>query len=172
MAAPAAFLTPLQVTRSFGTEVWRLSAIEVVFSVGMMASGILIATWGGLKNRVWTMVLATAIFAVTTVGMGLAPWFWLYLVIMGLCGIGIPLFNTPSMVLLQEQVESEFLGRVLGVMSMISSVMMPMGMLVFGPLADIIQIEWLLIASGIVLAILAVVMGLDRNLTEHGKATT
>lgn len=33
---PIAFLTPLQVARSFGDEVWRLSAIEVGFSLGML----------------------------------------------------------------------------------------------------------------------------------------
>ena len=39
LMAPAAFLTPLQVTRSFGDDVWRLSAIEIAFSIGMMAGG-------------------------------------------------------------------------------------------------------------------------------------
>lgn len=39
LMAPAAFLTPLQVTRSFGDDVWRLTAIEIAFSVGMMAGG-------------------------------------------------------------------------------------------------------------------------------------
>lgn len=38
---PIAFLTPLQVSRSFGEEVWRLSAIEVGYSLGMMAGGLL-----------------------------------------------------------------------------------------------------------------------------------
>lgn len=37
MAAPVSFLTPLQVTRTFGEDVWRLSAIEIAFSIGMMA---------------------------------------------------------------------------------------------------------------------------------------
>ena len=31
---PMAMLTPLQVTRSFGGDVWRLTAIEVLFSLG------------------------------------------------------------------------------------------------------------------------------------------
>ncbi len=35
LAAPASFLTPLQVTRTFGNDVWRLTAIEIVFSAGM-----------------------------------------------------------------------------------------------------------------------------------------
>jgi len=40
-----------------------------------------------------------------------------------------------------------FLGRVFGVLGMISSSMMPLGMLVFGPIADGIRIEWLLIGT-------------------------
>jgi DHA3 family macrolide efflux protein-like MFS transporter len=40
--APASCLTPLQVTRNFGDEVWRLSAMEIIFSIGMMGGGILI----------------------------------------------------------------------------------------------------------------------------------
>lgn len=174
MAAPAAFLTPLQVARSFGPEVWRLTAIEIAFFSGMMGAGVGIATWGGFPNRMVTMIFATALFGVTTVGMGLVPWFWAYLVVMALCGVGIPLFNTPSTVLLQEQVESEFLGRVFGVMGMLGSVMMPMGMLLFGPLADVVRIEVLLIASGCVMGVLAVVMALDRSMVAHGvpKAST
>jgi DHA3 family macrolide efflux protein-like MFS transporter len=51
---PAALLTPLQVTRNFGNDVWRLSAIEITFSIGMMAGGIFIGMWGGFKNRIYT----------------------------------------------------------------------------------------------------------------------
>jgi DHA3 family macrolide efflux protein-like MFS transporter len=93
LAGPAAFLTPLQVVRSYQGEVWGLAA-------------------------------------------------------MGLCGIAMPLFNVPSTVLLQEQVEPSYLGRVFGIMTMISSIVMPLGMLVYGPLADAVPIEWLLLAHG------------------------
>lgn len=168
MAAPAAFLTPLQVARSFGPEVWRLTAIEIAFFSGMMCGGLGVAAWGGFPNRMWTMILATALFGVTTMGMGLLPWFWAYLGVMAFCGVGMPLFNTPSTVLLQEQVEPEFLGRAFGVMGMLGSVMMPMGMLLFGPLADLVRIEILLIATGGVLGVLAVAMALDRQLLAHG----
>lgn len=169
LVAPAAFLTPLQVARSFGPEVWRLSAIEIVFSLGMTGGGLFIASWGGFRNRVRTMVLATALFAITIAAMGLVPWFWVYMVFMGLCGVAVPLFNTPSMVLLQEQVEPDFLGRVLGVMGMMGSSMMPLGMVLFGPLADLVPIEWLLVATGLVMGAIAIAMGADRALVAHGK---
>jgi DHA3 family macrolide efflux protein-like MFS transporter len=60
MAAPVAFMTPLQVTRSFGPDYWRLTAIEVAFSAGMMAGGGIIAAWGGFKNRIHTISAASA----------------------------------------------------------------------------------------------------------------
>src|SRR5690606_7710095 len=66
LMAPAAFLTPLQVARSFGDDVWRLTAIEIAFSVGMMAGGGVIASWGGFKNKIHTMTLASLLMGVCT----------------------------------------------------------------------------------------------------------
>ncbi|MFB5085423.1 MFS transporter, partial [Symbiobacterium thermophilum] len=68
-------------------------------------------------------------------------------------GITMPLFNTPATVLLQENVDENMLGRVFGVMNMLASAMMPLGMLVFGPLADLIRIEAMLVATGILMAL-------------------
>ena len=131
LAAPASFLTPLQVARSFGDDVWRLTAIEVLFSVGMMLGGITIAVWGGFKNRVHTMTLAFLIFGFCTFALGVIPNFWIYLFFMGITGISIPFFNT-SHSFAAGKGGRGFLGRVFGVLGMISSVMMPLGMLVFG----------------------------------------
>jgi MFS transporter, DHA3 family, macrolide efflux protein len=171
LVAPAAFLTPLQVTRSFGDDVWRLTAIEITFSIGMMAGGLVMGTWGGFKNKVHTMTLACLIMGACTFGLGLIPIFWIYLIIMGLVGVAMPFFNTPSTVLLQEKVEGDYLGRVFGVMGMISSVMMPMGMLVFGPLSDIVAIEWLLMLTGLLMFIQGFFLVGTKALVEAGKPT-
>ncbi|MBN8252804.1 MFS transporter [Priestia flexa] len=171
LMAPAAFLTPLQVTRSFGDDVWRLTAIEIAFSVGMMIGGGVIAAWGGFQNRIKTLGLASVIMGVCTLALGLVPIFWLYLGFMGLFGVAMPIFNTPATVLLQEKVEEEYLGRVFGVMGMISTSMMPLGMLVFGPLADWISVEWLLIGTGVFIVILAIFLGQNKVLIESEKNT-
>lgn len=169
LSAPAAFLTPLQVARSFGDDIWRLTAIEITFSVGMMAGGIIIGSWGGFKNRVHTMTLASFTIGVCTFALGIVPVFWAYLIFMALVGVVMPMFNTPSTVLLQEKVEGDFMGRVFGVLSMISSVMMPMGMLVFGPMSDFIKIEWMLMGTGILLFIQSFFLLRDKVLIEAGK---
>lgn len=168
--APVAFLTPLQVTRTFGQDIWRLTAVEITFSVGMIIGGIVMSIWGGFKNKVHTMTVSGLIFGISTFALGIIPNFWVYLSFMCLSGIAMPLFNTPSTVLLQEKVEGDFLGRVFGVFGMITSSMMPLGMLIFGPLADIVKIEWLLIGTGIMLFALSFFLIGNKELVEAGKS--
>lgn len=169
LAAPVAFLSPLQVTRSFSNDVWRLTAIEITFSIGMVLGGIIMASWGGFKNKIHTMTLSTFIIGASTFALGLIPNFWIYLVFMGLVGLALPMFNTPSTVLLQEKVEGDYLGRVFGVLGMISSVVMPLGMVVFGPLADVIKIEWLLIVTGLLMLVEGFFLLGSKVLIEAGK---
>jgi DHA3 family macrolide efflux protein-like MFS transporter len=78
-------------------------------------------------------------------------------------GIGLPFYNTAAMVLLQDQSEPAMIGRVMGVFSMLQSSMMPLGMLLFGPLAEVVRIEWLLVGTG--LAILAQLAWVSRHRT-------
>lgn len=168
-AAPASFLTPLQVTRSFGPDVWRLTAIEVIFSIGMMGGGVIMAYWGGFRNKIHTMTGAYLLLGICTLALGLVPDFWVYLAFMGLTGISIPIFNTPFTVLLQERVDSDYLGRVFGVLTMISSTMLPLGMLLFGPLADVMAIESLLIVTGVLMFIEGLFLRINQELLQAGE---
>lgn len=169
LMAPAAFLTPLQVARSFGDDVWRLTAIEIAFSIGMMAGGGIIAAWGGFSNKVHTMTFASVLMGVCTFALGIVPVFWIYLIFMGVFGIAMPIFNTPTMVLVQEKVDSNYLGRVFGVYGMISTSMMPIGMLIFGPMSDVVKIEWLLVGTGVLILIAGIFLGRSKVLLEAGK---
>ncbi|MGG7619083.1 MFS transporter [Bacillus coreaensis] len=169
LMAPAAFLTPLQVTRSFGDDVWRLTAIEIAFSVGMMVGGGLIASWGGFPNKIHTMTFASLLMGICTLALGIVPVFWVYLLFMAIFGIAMPIFNTPTTVLLQEKVDEGYLGRIFGVFGMISTSMMPIGMLIFGPMADVIKVEWLLVGTGILIFILSFFLGANKVLLETGK---
>jgi DHA3 family macrolide efflux protein-like MFS transporter len=168
LVAPVAFLTPLQVVRTYGQEVWRLSAIEVAFSAGMVGGSLLVAALGGFKNRIHTMVVAMIIMGVGTAFLGLIPWFVPYLLFMALIGLALPFYNTASTVMIQEQVEPAFLGRVFSVFGMISSTAMPLGMLVFGPFADVVEIKWILIGTGIAMSIASWAMIFNKKLVHAG----
>ncbi len=151
LASPVAFLTPLQVTRTYGEDVWRLTAIEIVFSAGTMAGGLIMAYWKGFRSRVYTMFMASSILGLSTFALGLKSGFVVYLAFMAVAGVAMPFFNTPAIVMLQEKVEMDYMGRVFGVLGMITSIMMPFGMLIFGPMADAIRIEFMLICTGILM---------------------
>lgn len=169
LVSPAAFLTPLQVARSFGEDVWRLTAIEVAFSGGMLLGGLLMSVWGGFKNRMHSMILSIYLIGINQVLLGIVSWFWVYVAVMVVVGITLPIFNTPAMTLLQEKVDEAYLGRVFGVLSMISSGFMPLAILVFGPLADRISIEWQLVVTGILLVTLGVFLQKNRQLIQESQ---
>ena len=169
LMAPAAFLTPLQVTRSFGDDVWRLTAIEIAFSIGMIAGGAIIASWGGFANKVHTMTLASIVMGICTMALGIMPIFWAYLLFMAIFGVAMPIFNTPTTVLIQERVEGDYLGRIFGVFGMIATSMMPIGMLIFGPMADVVRVEWILLGSGVFMLILGLLLGRDKVLLKAGE---
>lgn len=168
MTGPIAFLTPLQVARNYGDDVWRLTAVEVAFSAGMLGGGLIISVWGGFKNRVHTIALAAIVMAIGSCVLGVAIPFWSYLIAMVVIGLMLPAYNTPAIVLLQEKVEPRYIGRVFGVMTMLSSSLLPVGMLAFGPLADYVPIEYLLVATGLVMATLAVIMMRNKPLLQAG----
>ena len=169
LAAPLAFLTPLQVARTYGDDVWRLTAIEIAFSIGMMLGGALMAYWGGFQNKLHSMALSTFIIAISTLILGIPPSFGVYLVVMAIAGLVMPLFNTPFIVLIQQKTDENYLGRVLGVLNMIASIVMPMAMLLFGPLSDVIKIEWLLLITGALILVQGMLMVKNKVLLEAGS---
>jgi DHA3 family macrolide efflux protein-like MFS transporter len=166
--APVAFLSPLQVVRQFGEEIWRLSAVEIAFSIGMTVGGVLVATFGGFKNRMVTMLVALALLSTMTIGLGVAGNFWLYLGILMVQGISIPFYNTPATVMLQEKVDPAYMGRVFSVMGMLSSSIMPLAMLFFGPLGDVVDLRWIFIGSGAILVLVGVAVLMNKKFIAVG----
>ena len=169
LIVPVALLTPLQVTRSFGQDAWLLPAIEIAFSGGMLLGGLTMTAWGGFKNRAHSMTFAGIVLGLLTLALGFVPVFWVYLAIMVLMGLLIPFFSIPATVLLQERVEPEYMGRVFSVQDMIASFTMPLGMLVFGPMSDTVKIEWLLVATGALMALESLLLRRSRVVIEAGK---
>lgn len=153
LIAPVVFLTPLLVTRSFGAEVWRLTANEVTFFTGSILGGIILTVWGGFKNHFRTIGLSCILWAFLFTGLGLSKVFVLYLFFMFLSGIPMPFLHASTTTLLQERVRPDMQGRVFGVQQLIMNTILPVGMLVFGPIADIITIETLLVMTSGLMAV-------------------
>lgn len=158
LLSPSAFLTPLLVNRIFGTEVWRLTASEMTYSLGMVLGGLLITSWGGFKNKIHTWMLAGAMYGFLMMALGMVPEFFLYLICNTIIGITAPCYNTPITVTIQEKVSPEMYGRIFSYMQIATSCVLPLGMIIFGPLADIIQIQWILISDGFIIIIISLLL--------------
>lgn len=169
LISPAACLTPVLVERSFGPEVWRLTLNEVFWTAGALLGGLIITLWGGFKNRLSTMGLAGIGFGVTVTLLGFAGNFWVYLGVMLAAGIFMPIFDTAERVLLQESVEEQMLGRVFSIVAIIVTGAIPLGMLVFGPLGDIIPIEYLLIGTGVCCTVITPFMLRSMKSAQSGN---
>jgi DHA3 family macrolide efflux protein-like MFS transporter len=166
--SPLSIMTPLQVTRNFGMELWRLSAIEIAWAGGMMLGGVLVGLYC-FRNKIYAIGMSTIITGIITVSFGLWTNFIPYLVCMAIGGIIMPYFNAPSMTLLQEKVAPDYLGRVMSVFTMLWSLAMPFGMLFFGPLGDIVNINYLMIGTGIVMLVLGSLLFVSKTLKAAGK---
>ena len=169
LITPAALLTPLQVVRNFGADEWRLVVIELAFFGGMTVGGLLIGVWGGFKNKSNTMAFAIIMSGLFISGLGILKIFALYVMCFFLAGVSTPVFNAPAMTLIQIKIDPDVLGRVFSVLMMLSSITMPIGMLAWGPLADIVPIDWLLIISGAGILSISAFFILDRTLREAGR---
>ncbi|MEG2751445.1 MAG: MFS transporter [Anaerorhabdus sp.] len=164
MISPSAFLTPLMISRRFGEEVWRLTMSEMTYSLGMVIGGILITTWGGFKNRLNTALVAGAMYGFVMIGLGISPVFIIYLICNTLIGITAPCYNTPITVTIQEKVDLDMQGRVFSFMQITTSCMLPIGMMVYGPLADVVPVETILIIAGILVITAAAIFHFSKAL--------
>ncbi len=150
-------LSPLMLVRTFGSDVWLLTILELSFGIGMVAGGALMAIFASKMDRLGMMVGTSILFGVLAVVMGFTTNLILFYSLFFLIGLAVPAFSTSSMTLLQETVEPERQGRVFGFVGIVMAVAMPLGMAVLGPLADIVSVEILLISTGAITVLIAVV---------------
>jgi DHA3 family macrolide efflux protein-like MFS transporter len=163
--APAMVLTPLLVERSFGGGVWHLTANEVVWTVGSFIGGAFVSIKGEFRDKVRTVALCLVAFGITFGLLGAADSFYVYLIIMCVAGFFMPIISTAQTVLIQENVEAAMMGRVFSLVQIVTGSAMPVAILFFGPLADIVPIGIILLVTGMLL----VVTGATYQIT--GKRT-
>ena len=154
---PAGYLAGLLVRRVFGDTYWYLTAVEVVGFAGMMAGGVAMSTWGGFRSRGKTLAAGLLAFGSFAIGMGFSKNFILYLGLMAFYGVALTMVQTAITTMLQERTDTSMQGRVFGLLGTMYAGFLPLGMAVFGPLADILPLQWIMIGSGIALILIAVI---------------
>lgn len=150
---PAVSMYPLMTMDYFQGTVGQAGLIEVIYSVGMLAGGLIIGVFGKWKNRMIPVLIAYFIiggaFALSGILPGNQTGFIWFVLLNAIAGLATPFFNTLLMAMIQQSYEPVYLGRVLGVLNSLMSITGPVGLIFAGPLADKIGVEKLFIIAGV-----------------------
>jgi DHA3 family macrolide efflux protein-like MFS transporter len=168
-------LSPLMLVRTFGSDVWMLTVLELSFGIGMLIGGALIAVFATKIDRIGMIIGSSILFGILATVMGFTTNLIVFFALFFVVGIAVPAFSTSAMTLLQETVEPERQGRVFGFVGIVIAVAMPLGMAILGPLADIVSVELLLIITGlatVVIAVVAVLLPAGRRAIRAAHSST
>lgn len=138
LLAPTSALSPLLVTKYFNLGALELGSLDSLFGVGMIAGGVTLGIWGGFKKKIVTSLTAIALFSFAILAIAAAPadQFWIMLVSMFVLGFMMPLVNGPIHALFQTVVEPNMQGRVHSLVGSVAQAMMPLSLIVAGPITD------------------------------------
>jgi DHA3 family macrolide efflux protein-like MFS transporter len=126
-----------------------LALVTTVSSIGGVAGGIFISTWGGLRNRRILGVLVPMIIGgLALIGFGLSPWLFV------VAGMGfvesatVPILNAHSQAIWQGQVPRELQGRVFSVRRLIAQFTNPISTAIMGWLGGLFNPGAIFVAMG------------------------
>lgn len=155
---PISALFPLMSLQYFGGTVAHASVVEIAFSVGMLAGGLLLGVWGGFKNRAFTLAAAILLIGLglTVSGLLSVTMFASFVVCSAVMGFAGPFYSGVQMALYQERIKPEYLGRVFSLHGSVVSLAMPLGLLFCGVFADQIGVSrWFLLSGVMMLGVAA-----------------
>jgi MFS transporter, DHA3 family, macrolide efflux protein len=156
LLSPSSSLLPLLVRQAFHGGAQQLAWVESVFGIGVILGGLLLSAWGGFKRRIITSFSGIIGIGIGVIIAGLAPagWFWLLLAALFILGFTQVFANGPLSAILQSTVAPDMQGRVFSLTGAAAMAMMPLSLLIAGPVSDWLGVRVWYIFGG-VLCILA-----------------
>ncbi|NMB90053.1 MAG: MFS transporter [Chloroflexi bacterium] len=141
---PASTLMPLLITDYFKAGAQELGWMESAWSIGMLAGGMLLSVWGGTRRKVVTSMLGLVGMGAGMLLVSAAPAnrLWMALAGMAIGGVMNPITNGPLFALLQSKVAPDMQGRVFTLVTSFANAMIPLSMLMAGPLAEAFGIRF------------------------------
>lgn len=174
--SPAFALIPILVSKVLEGSAGMLAIVRMGFGIGVIIGGALLAAWGGLRNRIVTSLigLAGVGMACALVGFSSASMIWLAVAGMFVVGFMMAFTSGPLMAVLQAVVDPGMQARVLALIGSLSSLMAPVGLLVAGPLSDLVGVRlWYFISAFICVGMsitgffIPALMTLEQQKTAH-----
>jgi DHA3 family macrolide efflux protein-like MFS transporter len=172
LLVPSSSLTPLVVTKVYGKGVVELGWTETLFGAGVILGGLVLSAWGGFKRKIVTSLAGVLGIGAGVMLVGLAPGnlFYLILVANFIMGVTQVFANGPLTAIFQSAIEPDMQGRVLSLIGAGATAMMPLSLLVAGPLSDRLGVRfWYLLGGGLCILVTLIaftipaIMNIENN---------
>jgi len=159
LLVPGGSLTPLLVTKVFGKGVVELGWTDTLFGAGMIAGGMVLGAWGGFKRKIHTSLMGVLGISLGVILIGIAPsnQFFVLLIAMFILGFTQVFANGPLGAIFQSAVDHDMQGRVFSLVNAGATAMMPLSLMIAGPLSDWLGLRvWYWVGGVLCLAVTAV----------------
>jgi DHA3 family macrolide efflux protein-like MFS transporter len=155
---PAFSLLPLMVKNYFGGSAIHLSWVESAMGAGMILGGVLLSIWGGFSRKILTSLIGVMGMGVGTLMFALAPASAIFMAVGGalLIGFMMPMAMGPFFAVIQSTVEPDMQARVFSLLSSVGTGIVPIGLMIAGPVADRVGIQAWFLLGGILCIFMAV----------------
>lgn len=171
---PAFSLLPIMVTKEFGGDAVLLGGLNSAYGIGLVVGGVLLSVWGGFKKRIHTSLLGLVGLSVGIMVIGFAPARLVGIAFAGmaLTGLMLPIVNGPVFAIFQTLIAPDMQGRVLSLISSLSSLISPLSLMVAGPIADAVGVRsWFVVAGAacLIMTVIAVTIRPMMRIEEEGE---
>lgn len=148
-------LFPLLVRTHFLGEAWQNCVVGSIFAGGLLVSSLIIGVWGGIKRRFLTASAAIGLLGAAALisGMLLSSQILVFAICCFLIGIAGTFLNVPIIAYTQESFAPEVLGKVFSLWFTAMSLAIPIGLLVAGPLCEVLGVRRWFFWSGAALVV-------------------
>ncbi|MCG7346348.1 MFS transporter [Sporosarcina sp. ACRSL] len=132
---------------------------EGAFAVGMLLMSIYLSVKKEVKFPMLVAKRGILGMALIMAGIGLPLFFAMpyngmfayYATLMFTFGVTQIIVNTPMMVMMQKMIDDDYKGRVFSILETMAMALMPLGMVIYGFLYDILPAQWILLVSSLLL---------------------
>ena len=170
--APLSAFYPLMTSDYFDLSAMYGSAVELSFAIGMMVSSLLFSSVLKIERKIRVSFIGLLGMGIASVVCGVIPpvyigWF-LFAASCICLGAAGNVHTIPLTAYIQETVATEKMGRAFSVLTLISSVTMPIGLLFSSPIAEKAGVNVWFFVSGLCILVLTTLV-LIRYATKHRR---
>lgn len=168
--APLSSFYPLMTSDYFRLSAIHGSTVELAFAVGMMASSLLFSSVLKIKRKIRTSFIGLLGMGISAAICGMLPPVyagWIFFAATCIClGASGNIHTIPLTAYIQETVAAEKMGRAFSVLTLISSVTMPVGLLISSPIAEKVGVNTWFFISGVSMVLITTFILLFRQIKE------